>query len=146
MTSLFTSAAERARELVKALRKGFSDELLSTIDPARVQQYMTVRRATASANTVNREIDVLKAMLRDAVPKYLEASPIVGIKRLPIVKPKHRLMTFTEERKLLAVATNPLVRALIIIGVDSLVRMNDILDLRREDRRGRWQRTRCHQT
>ena len=130
--------AERARELVKALRKGFGDELLSTIDRARVQQYMTVRRTTASATTVNREIDVLKAMLRDAVPKYLEASPIVGMKRLSIVKPKRRLMTFAEERKLLAVATDPLVRALLIVGVDSLVRMNDILDLKREDRRGRW--------
>jgi integrase len=130
--------AERAGELVKALKKGFGDELLSTIDRARVQQYMSVRRAAVSANTVNREIDALKAMLRDAVPKYLDASPIVGMKRLPTVKPKRRLMTFTEERKILAVATNPLVRALIIIGVDSLVRMNDILDLKREDRRGRW--------
>jgi hypothetical protein len=42
-------------------------------------------------------------MLRDAAPKYLTASPLVGMKRLRIVQPKRRLMTPTEERKLLAV-------------------------------------------
>ena len=64
--------AERARELVKALVNGFGDELLSTVDRERVQRYMTARRGTASANTVNREIDTLKVMLRDAAPKYLD--------------------------------------------------------------------------
>lgn len=129
---------ERATEIVKQLVKGFGRELLSTIDRERVQLYMTVRRATVSATTVNREIDVLKGMLRDAVPKYLEASPIAGMKRLAVVKPKRRLMSFAEERKLLAAATDPKVRALLIVGVDSLVRMMDLLDLKREDRHGRW--------
>jgi len=99
---------------------------------------MTVRRQAVSATTVNREIDVLKGMLRDAAPKYLEASPIIGMKRLPTVKPKRRLMTFTEERKLLAAATDPKLRALLIVGVDSLVRLMDLLDLQRTDRHGRW--------
>jgi hypothetical protein len=33
---------------------------------------MTERRASVSASTVNREIDLLKAMLREAAPKVLE--------------------------------------------------------------------------
>ena len=129
---------ERAAEIVQQLVRGFGRELLSTIDRERVQQYMTVRRQAVSATTVNREIDVLKGMLRDAAPKYLEASPIIGMKRLPTVKPKRRLMTFTEERKLLAAATDPKLRALLIVGVDSLVRLMDLLDLQRTDRHGRW--------
>lgn len=129
---------ERAAEIVKQLVAGFGRELLSTIDRERVQRYMTVRRASVSATTVNREVDVLKGMLRDAAPKYLEASPIVGMKRLPPVKPKRRLMTFAEERKLLAAATDPKIRALLIVAVDSLVRMMDLLDLQRTDRHGRW--------
>ena len=135
--------AERARELVKQLVKGFGTELLSTIDRERVQRYMTARRAMASANTVNREVDLVKAMLRDAAPKYIDASPIVGMKRLPIAKPKRRLMTFAEERKILAAThqigrRGALLRALLIIGVDSLVRLMDLLDLKRTDRKGRW--------
>jgi len=136
--------AERAQELLKALQTGFGDELLSTIDRDRTRQYMTARRAAVSANTVNREVDLLKAMLRDAAPKYLDASPLVGMKRLSVVTPKRRLMTFTEERKLLAATSQigahrgRLMRALLINGVDSLVRLMDLLDLKRSDRRGRW--------
>jgi hypothetical protein len=40
-------------------------------------------RRTVSARTVTREVDLLKVMLRDAAPRYLTASPIVGLKRLP---------------------------------------------------------------
>jgi integrase len=53
-------------------------------------------------------------------------------------------MTFTEERQLLAATAQlgarngRIMRALLINGVDSLVRLMDLLDLKRSDRRGRW--------
>jgi integrase len=130
--------AERDREVLKILRRGFTDEVLSTIDRDRVRQWMTERRAQTwrgapiSARTVNREVDLLKAMLRDAVPKYLAASPIAGMKRLKIVKPKRRLMTPTEEQKLLP-HLRPDDRAIVLMGLDTLCRLGDILDLKRED-------------
>lgn len=129
---------ERERELLKVLIGAFGDELLQTLDREHVQRWMIDRRQHVSARTVNRELDLLKSMLRDAVPKYLEASPIVGMKRLKVIAPKRRLMTDTEERKLLKASRNPAERALIINGVDSLVRMGDLLDLQRADRKGRW--------
>ncbi len=129
--------AERERELLIPLRAFLGDDLLAAIDRDRVKAYGTHRLATVSARTVNREVDLLKAMLRDAVPKYLEASPIRGMKRWRIVKPKRRLMTPAELTKLLAVAT-PLETALILLGHDGLVRLGDILDVQRTEKHGRW--------
>lgn len=127
----------RELELLTALRGFFDDGLLTAIDIDRVKAYHTHRKATCSARTINREVDLLKAMLRDAAPKYLTASPLVGMKRLQIVKPKRRLMTPTEERKLLA-AGDAVDRALLILGIDGLVRMGDLLDLKRTDRARGW--------
>jgi len=128
---------EREAEILTVLRRGFSDELLQAIDRDRVRSWMTVRRAEVSARTVNREVDLLKSMLRDAVPKYLEVSPIVGMKRLTVVPPKRRLMTPAEERKLLR-ELRPDDKAIVLMGLDTLARLGDILDLRREDDDGRW--------
>jgi integrase len=131
--------ARRERELLVPLVAYFGDCLLSAIDPDRVRAYMAARRSHGvSGRTVNREIDLLKGMLRDAVPKYLNASPIVGLKRLPVIMPRRRLMTDAEERRLLKAAKDPQDRAILILGRDTLVRLGDLLDLKRSDRNGRW--------
>lgn len=129
--------ARRERELLKPLRAFFDRDLLTALDQDRVRRYLTDRARTVSARTVNREVDLLKAMLRDAAPKYLTVSPLVGMKRLRPTPIKRRLMSAAEERKLLA-ASDPVERALLILGVDGLIRMGDLLDLHRRDRHGRW--------
>src|ERR1051326_789794 len=129
--------ARREQELLKPLRAFFDQDLLTAIDQDRVRRYMTMRAGTVSARTVNREVDLLKAMLRDAAPKYLTVSPLVGMKRLRVAQPKRRLMTRSEERRVLAKG-DAVDRALLILGVDGLVRLGDLLDLERSDRHGRW--------
>ena len=130
--------AERERELLKHLVAFFGDDLLSTIDVERTRAYITARRKSVSARTVNREVDLLKVMLRTAVPKYCSVSPLVGMKQLPEVDPKRRLLTVDEERKLLAVCDDAQDRALLILGIDTLLRLGDLLDLQRTDRDGSW--------
>lgn len=127
----------RERELLKPLVAFFGDDLLSAIDCDQVKAYHTFRRATCSARTINREVDLLKAILRTAAPKYVAASPLVGMKRLKIVKPKRRLMTPKEEEKLLKVG-DAVDRALIIVAVDGLIRLGDLLDVQRSDRVRGW--------
>jgi len=129
--------ATRERELLKPLVAFFGDLLLSAIDVDQTKAYHTFRAPTCSARTINREVDLLKAMLRDAVPKYLTASPLVGMKRLRIVQPKRRLMTPAEEAKLLA-AGDAVDRALLILAMDGLIRLGDLLDVRRSDRVRGW--------
>lgn len=128
--------AWREAQMVKTLRATFDAVPLSELTRDRVIEWRTVRRQAVSARTVNREIDVLKSMLRDAVPTHLSASPLVGMKRLPIVKPKRHLMTPAEELKLLPqLAADD--RAIFLMGLDALLRLGDILDLRRDDDHGR---------
>lgn len=129
---------ERERGLLKPLARILGEDLLHAIDQDRARAYMTQRRdAGVSARTVNREVDLLKGMLRDAVPKYLDSSPLVGMKRLHVLPPKRRLLTVAEERRLLRHA-DPVETALLLLGIYGLVRQGDILDVRRDDRHGHW--------
>jgi len=140
------NGAEREREMLKPLVQYFGSDPLTAIDRPLVQRYMTERRAmkfgrkgqTVSASAVNREVDLLKSMLRDAVPRHLEASPLTGMKRLRTVKSPRRLLQPDEEERLLAVAKDPQDYALLVLGLDTLVRLGDLLDLRRIDRSGLW--------
>lgn len=138
-TDVIAQRRGRLRELdaLKQLVGDLGHEILSTIDQDRVRAYIKRRRLTVSAATVNREVGVLKTMLRDAVPKYLSTHPLGGMSQLKTITPKRRLLTTGEERKLLAVG-DPVDRALLIVGIDTLIRLGDLLDLERADRAGTW--------
>ena len=131
---------DREGELLQQLRAFFDGDLLSRIDQDRVRAYMKARRdKQVAVGTVNREVDLLKAMLRDAAPKYLEASPLVGMKRLKGPAARRRLLQPAEEKRLLAVAKDdPQDYALIVLAQDTLARLGDCLDLQRTDRHGLW--------
>jgi integrase len=133
---------EREREILIHLRAFFDRDPLVAIDRERVQAYQTARLTSAEKplkSTVNREVDLLKGMLRDAVPKYLPASPLVGMPRMKCAAVPKRILSKDEEARLLAVATHPQDQALLILGIDTLVRLGDLLDLRRSDRQdGVW--------
>lgn len=74
-------------------------------------------------------IDVLKAMFREAVPTYLMASPLVGLKRLRVVKNRKRVLAPDEEVRLLA-KLRPADQALYIVAVDTLMRLSNVLNLK----------------
>jgi integrase len=127
------------------LRKDFGGYELTEIDRELVTEWMNARLADKAADvkssTVNREVDVLKAVLLSAVPKYLEASPLYGMKRLrpqsdeEVFEP--RILTRDEEERLLRqLAVDD--RALLLCALDSVTRLRDALDLRR-DRSGNVQ-------
>jgi integrase len=85
--------------------------------------------APPSAATVNREVDLLQQILQAAVEAgHLTVSPLYGLKNLPIIKPIRRTMSEAEEAALLEVLA-PDDRAILLVGLDALVRMIDILDL-----------------
>jgi integrase len=132
------AGATRELELLKNLRAFFDDDLLSGIDQDRVKAYHTHRKAKASARTINREIDLLKAMLRDAVPKYVNTSPLAGMRRLRVTPPRRRLLSYAEERQLLKACEDAQDRAILILGIDTMIRLGDLLDLQRSDRAGVW--------
>lgn len=127
----------RERDALKRLVAFFADDLLTAIDVERAREYIKQRRLTVAPRTVNREVGLLKTMLRDAAPKYLTASPLAGMKQLPVQTPRRRLLTPAEERKLLRVG-DAADRALLIVAIDTMLRLGDLLDLERADRNGPW--------
>ena len=128
--------ARREREMLKPLVAFFGRDLLSTIDADRVRAYLAARKV--QPRTVNREVDLLKGMLRDAVPKYLTVSPITNMKRLKAPPIKRRLLSPAEERRLLEACEDAQDRALIILGIDTMIRLGDLLDLERSEHDGAW--------
>lgn len=143
--------ALRDRVIVAHLVAWFGRKPLTSVTRAAVQEYISSRlatkignappkgtrdtRRTVTANTVNREVDVLKGMLRDAVPRHLEANPLAGMKKLRVVAKEKAILNAEDETKLLAVLM-PADRALVLIALDSLLRLSDVVHLKRADIQG----------
>lgn len=144
--------AAREREILPRLREAFGEVPLHKLDKQRVSEWITARLSTSreiaakkrvkartlpppSPNTVNREVGLLKSILQAAVPKYLESSPLYGMKLLDKVTPRRRVLTEDEEDRLLAEMA-PDDKALYLLAVDSLVRLGDLLDLTVGDDQG----------
>lgn len=129
--------ADRDTYALAALRSFFGSDDLTQIDSARVAEYESDRLNNGkAASTVNREVDLLKGMLRDAVPKYLKVSPLAGRKKLRTVKPPKRIVGADEEAKLLAAFRNPADRAFYLIAVDTLMRLSNVIDLKWSEVKG----------
>ena len=142
--------ASRELEILKQLRVFFDRYALSQIDRDLVKAYWKTRLAVeiqpardgqparkVTPSTINREVDLLKGMLRDAVGKYLDASPLAGMARLKGPKVRKRRLLGDEEARLLAVG-DVQDRALLIVAADTLLRLGNVLDLQRTDRIGDW--------
>lgn len=129
---------QRELELLAVLQDFFDDDLLTFIDQDRVSEYLTHRtkRDKVTARTANREVDLLKQMIKAAVPKYLATSPLAGMARLKIVKPRRRYTTKAEFAKLLAACEDAEDRGILILGRLGLARLKDLLDLKHTDREG----------
>ncbi len=128
--------AERDSFALKPLLAFFDQRDLGTIDRAAVHEYITQRLTRVKAATVNREVDLLKGMFREAVPRYLAASPILGLKKLRATPIRKRVLTLEEETRLLAAFTNPADRAFYLVAVDTLIRLSNVVNLKWADVRG----------
>src|SRR4030095_157067 len=134
------AGARRELEMCAHLIAFFVDDLLTAIDRDRVKAYHTARRTDsppAAAVTINREVDLLKGMLRDAVPKYLPASPLLGMPRPRVRPPRRRDVSAADFDRLLAVCEDAQDTAILVLGRDGLARLGDLLDLQPRGRAGR---------
>lgn len=146
---------ERERQILPRLRAAFGALPLDAITAERVIVWRTTRLVSPvvithcggpkgkahtypapGPRTVNREVDFLQQMLAEAVrTKQLKVSPLVRLTNLPAPPIRRRTMTPEEEARLLP-ALYPYDRAILLVGLDALVRLSDILNLRRVDDHG----------
>lgn len=148
---------DRELQILPRLRAAFGDLPLREITAERVIAWRTKRLVSSVSvahcggpkgkrhtypapgpRTVNREVDFLQQMLAEAVrTKQLTVSPLVRLTNLPAPPIRRRTMTIEEEERLLP-ALSVHDRAILLVGLDALVRLGDILELRRADDHGTY--------
>lgn len=103
---------------------------------ARCRKSWADPRRTVSAATVNREVDQLKVMLRDAVPRYLGASPLAGMKKLRVVDAEKRVCTAEEVARIAEALTPHARQVLWLLSAETLIRFGNAIDLQRSELKG----------
>jgi integrase len=148
---------EREEEILPRLERAFGGYRLQDITRAVVIPWRTMRLSTPTViahfggpkgrkrtlpppqpRTVNREVDVLQLVLKAAVEaQQLTQHPLYGLADLPTKPPRRRIMTEAEEHAL-AEALGPVDWAIFLCGLDALIRLGDIFDLRRDADHGHY--------
>lgn len=124
----------REREILATLKTAFPIAL-HDVTKDRALEWRTRRAAQTSNATANREMAVLKHLLKSAVPTYLDASPLDRLKDLRPVRRETHVLTRDEERRLLKELT-PIDKAIVVCALDTLMRLSDVVNLRRDQDRG----------
>jgi integrase len=137
--SVHKRGVDRERSMLKQLGAFFDAYDLAAIDVPLTREWRTWRRLTVSASTVNREEEILKHMLRGAVPKYLQANPLAGLTRLRTEEAETRILTPDEEDRLLTAAvTDAHMYAAVLCGLDGLMRRGSVANLKRAQDHGTY--------
>lgn len=107
------------------------DTLLSRIEPGEIATYVARRRAKVADGSVNRELTILRAVLRMATAKWRCAVAEIDWKRQFLAEPppRDRFLTAAEEVRLFA-ALRPDFHALVRFALLSGVRVSNLRTLR----------------
>lgn len=127
--------AIRERSMLKRLRTDLGQLELQALTRERIIEWRTRRARVVQARSVNRELDVLKAALSAAVPRYLAASPARGLPRLKAPETAIFTLSHADEQKLLS-TLSAADQAVVITALDTLLRAGDLLRLEWIDDRG----------
>lgn len=127
----------REREILATLIAAFGSQHLHALTRDGLIEWRTLRAAKTSNSTANRECAVLKHLLKSAVPRYLESSPLAGVKPLRPVRRETHVLSCAEETKLLKELT-VIDTAIVLAGLDAMLRLSDVVNLRRDQDRGSY--------
>ncbi len=136
--SALKRGTKREASMLKQLGLFFDRDQLRDIDQARVREWRAWRKTTVSASTIRREEALLKHLVTTAVPQYLEANPLSGLRRVRVADTDTRVLSRDEEKRLLDVLTDPQDRALVICALDTLLRMSNARQLQRKQDHGSY--------
>lgn len=131
-------SAPREKVILTRLRAHFGTMRLGEIRPARWAEYATARRdEKASVNTIGRELAVMKALLTSAVGEHLDVSPLAHVKRKTERLPAKWTLAAADEKKLLAELKDPEITDLYLVGVGTLLRQMNLINLQRRELHGK---------
>jgi len=108
------------------------NKVAEQITLADLEKYRSFRKGKVKNSTINREMDNIKRVFSLAFEnKRIRYNPCSGLKKLKIENPNKRFLTKEEEEKLLKVAS-PTMRTIIILALNTGMRVGEILNLKWE--------------
>ena len=119
----------RERSMLRQLGAYFDARDLASLTKEDGLDWRRQRGSQVAHGTVNRELPLMKHLLRTAVPKYLDANPWASLPELDEDQLEPRLLEPGEERRLLPSLT-PEERALVLCALDTLQRLSTVAALR----------------
>jgi len=124
----------RECEVIRHFKRFFGNPTLDKITTERIEEYKSLRvKEGMKPATVNKELAVLRFMLRKAVEwNYLRDNPFKGIKMLKVTKQPVRFLTQEEIDRLIECASLWLKPILIVLRNTGL-RRHELLNLRWKD-------------
>lgn len=125
-------ASQRSyRGYVKRLRAFFGDRVLADVTPKVIVAYKNARLAAGKAPaTVNREVAIMKKAFNLAVKEWewCRANPVLRVSMEPERNQRDRWLTDEEESRLLR-ACAPWLRDLVLVALNTGMRMGELLEL-----------------
>ena len=127
---LTTKAYERERSIIELHLQPFFACKLAAVRRVDIQRYVTARSATVSAHTVQKELNVLKHLLRLAVEwEIVPFHPSQGVKSPRVPAGRVRYLQPAELRAVIQAAPAWLV-PIVALAVSTGMRRSDVLRLR----------------
>jgi excisionase family DNA binding protein len=119
------------RYRLEKLKHFFQDTNLRIISPMMIDKLIALRQKEGnSASTINRYLALLKRMFNLAIEEgYAEQNPVKKIKFFSeAANRRERVLTQDEEKRLMAASSAPL-RSVLIIALNTGLRLGEILNL-----------------
>jgi len=115
------------------IKSHFGDPLLQRITPEQVETYKANRGTEVKHSTVNRELDLLKGLLTQAVTwGYLKVSPAVLLRRYKVNVVEPRFFTLDEGKRLIQAAHGQM-KTFLTVALHTGLRKGELFALRWQD-------------
>jgi integrase len=127
------SAKNKDQRVLDGFRKFLGDYTLDAVKAFDVERWKSSRAKDVEKSTVNRELNVVRGCFSRAVEwGHLAASPLGKVKSYKVDNVQMRILSTDEIKRLLA-ACSPDLRLIARTTLESLLRLSEVLNLRRED-------------
>lgn len=108
------------------------NKIAEQITLADLEKYRSLRKGKVKNSTINREMGNIKRIFSLAYEnKRIRFNPCLELKKLRIENPNKRFLTREEQEKLLN-AANPIMKSMIILALNTGMRVGEILNLKWE--------------
>jgi integrase len=134
----YKASYSRERYALEGFKKYFSGRYLADVTTWAVEKWKRERAKQVQPSTVNRELTVLKHMLKTAVKwGFTQSNPAAGVSPFPVQEGRIRYLSEAEIPALLGACekqvTSPWLYPLVALALNTGARQGELLQLRWED-------------